>query len=210
LAVPITGNYAWKDLKLSPEERVDHFFNLIDHAVENGIPLAELYRREHVKEFLLYLLRRYDEPCVTCAVRPNKGSTMPKLTLTSTFASTVMVGDPGYLTFPLAPKETKTVEVTEGQLRLLTPGLEKLKGAGWLNFSVGTTSPVVEVAKVAAPPEPVAPPPPAPTPEPVVTQPVEPEVVAPASEAKEEEAPEAAPEAAPAAKPSFFEKKNRR
>lgn len=73
--MPLNGIYAWKDDSLAPEERVDRFFNLIDHAVENGIPLADLYRREHLKEFLLYLLRRYDEPCKTCTIRTTKGST---------------------------------------------------------------------------------------------------------------------------------------
>lgn len=72
--MPLNGIYAWKDDSLAPEERVDRFFNLIDHAVENGIPLADMYRREHLKEFLLYLLRRYDEPCKTCTLRTTKGS----------------------------------------------------------------------------------------------------------------------------------------
>jgi hypothetical protein len=139
---------------------------------------------------------------------------MHKLTLTSTFASTIMVGDPGYLTIPLPPKETKAVEVTAVQLRQLTPGLDKLKAAGWLNYVVDAGGPVavkVEVKPVdPPPPPPSAPPPPAPSPEPVVASPVEPEPSpeTPAADSAPE-VPPAAPEAPPAAKPNFFDKKNR-
>jgi hypothetical protein len=143
---------------------------------------------------------------------------MPKLTLTSTFASTIMVGDPGYMVIPLPPKETKAVDVTDVQLRQLTPGLEKLKAVGWLNF-------VVDAAGVKAPEEkkvvakPSAPPPPPPAPSVIV--PPEPEAVvaapAPVAEAAADVEPDAAPEAPaappeatpPATKPNFFEKKNR-
>lgn len=132
---------------------------------------------------------------------------MPKLTLTSTFASTIMVGDPGYLTIPLPPKETKTVDVTAVQLRQLTPGLDKLKAVGWLNYVVDAAGPEavkVEVKPVDPPPPP---PPPAPSPEPVVTPPAEPEAVVADAAPSEEAAPEASP--APAPKPGFFDKKNR-
>jgi hypothetical protein len=72
--MPLDGIYAWKEEGLSPAARVDRFFNLIDHAVENGVPLRDMYRREHLKEFLLYLLKRHDEPCTTCTLRDKKGS----------------------------------------------------------------------------------------------------------------------------------------
>lgn len=60
--MPLTGEYAWKETGISPEERIDRFFNLIDHAVQNGVELKELYRREHLKEFMLFLLKKYREP----------------------------------------------------------------------------------------------------------------------------------------------------
>lgn len=78
---------------------------------------------------------------------------MSKLTLTSTFASAVIIGDPGILVFTLPAKETKTIDVNDVQLRQLTPQLEKLKAAKWINYSV---------AEFTAPPAPPA------TPEPAV------------------------------------------
>ena len=142
---------------------------------------------------------------------------MPKLTLTSTFASTIMVGDPGYITIPLPPKETKAVDVTDVQLRQLAPGLEKLKAAGWLNYVVDAAGPQVtipETLKVTMKPaEPIAlpkSPPPPPPPEPIVTSPIEPEVVAVVSATKDEVPPETTPEPAPSApKPNLLDRKNR-
>lgn len=206
--MPVTGVYSWKEEHLTPEERVDHFFNLIDHAVENGVPLKDLYSREHVKKFLFFLLHRYDEPCKTCSVRQTKGSTMPKLTLTSTFASPLVVGDPGAVTINLNPKETKSVEVSKDQLSLLLPGLEKLKTAGWVTFTVGTeaaaavkvSETVAVTPKITAPPPP-PPPPPAPEPSEEKETPVE-----------EPASPPPAEEAAPvpsAPKAPSFDRKNR-
>lgn len=60
--MPLTGEYAWKTVDLSVDERVDRFFNVIDHAVENGVPLEQLYRREHIKMFLNYALQHLKEP----------------------------------------------------------------------------------------------------------------------------------------------------
>lgn len=141
---------------------------------------------------------------------------MPKLTLTSTFASTIMVGDPGYLTIPLPPKETKAVDVTDVQLRQLTPGLEKLKAAGWLNYVVDAAGPqvtVTEAIKVDVKPieSPKLPPPPVPSPEPVIAPPVEPEsVVADSATIDDAPIPETLPAPVPSApKPGLFEKKNR-
>jgi len=74
---------------------------------------------------------------------------MPKLTVTSTFASTVIVGDPAILTITLPPKESRTVEVTEVQLRQLTPGLDKIQNAGWITYGIAKAAPVAEVVKVA-------------------------------------------------------------
>jgi hypothetical protein len=214
--MPLTGAFAWKEEGLGPEERIDRFFNLIDHAVEGGVPLSELYSRRHIKEFLLYTLRRHTEFCRTRHSTRSEDHHMPKLTLTSTFASSITIGDPGVLAFNLAPKETKTVEATEAQIRQLTPGLEKLKAAGWINYVVndGAAAPV-EVKPVAPPPPPAPPAPepvaPAPTPDPVV-EPVEAAPAAPAEDpvAPAEPTAEEAPAPAPSApKPPTFDRKNR-
>jgi hypothetical protein len=155
--MPFTGPRAWKEDGIGPEERIDRFFNLIDHAVDGGIALSALYSRQHVKEFLLFTLQHSTR---------KKDHRMSKLTLTSTFASTITVGDPGVLAFNLKPKETKSVEVDEAQLRHLTPGLERLKAAKWINYTV-TDGSSVPAPVVTKPVEPPAPPPP-PAPEPVV------------------------------------------
>jgi hypothetical protein len=126
---------------------------------------------------------------------------MPKLTLTSTFASPLVVGDPGAVTINLNPKETKSVEVSKDHLPVLLPGLEKLKTAGWLTFVVGDAVEVPATPKAAAPPPP---PPPATEPTPVVEE-------APAASA-EEAAPVTSNEEAPAPsapKAPFFDRKNR-
>jgi len=73
LAMPLTGEYAWKEENISPEERVDRFCNMIDHAVGNGIPLDDLFHRRHLKEFFAYTLQHLDEPCKSCTLRTTKG-----------------------------------------------------------------------------------------------------------------------------------------
>ena len=134
---------------------------------------------------------------------------MPKLTLTSTFASSIIVGDPSIITITLPAKETKSVEVTDVQLRRLTEGLDKLTNVGWLKYSVA------DAAVAVTPPAPVVvPPPPPPPPEPVVVPEPVPEPVAPPVEEPApvpEETPVAAPvvEEAPApaaTKAPFFGK----
>jgi hypothetical protein len=221
--MPITGDSAWKEKNIGPEERIDRFFNLIDHAVENGIPLGTLYRREHLKEFLLYALRWCDAPGKKRVLPIYKEKPMPKLTLTSTFASSVIVGDPGIVTVTLPPKETKSIDVTEVQLRQLMPGLEKLKAVGWINYSVADTEePATIIEKNPVKPAPSAPPkvivPPAPAPVPAAPPetpaetpvapatpeiaPEDPTVVVPEPVTKIEEAP------APV-KTTPFEKRNR-
>lgn len=130
---------------------------------------------------------------------------MPKLTLTSTFASPLVLGDPGVVTINLNPKETKSVEVNKDHLPLLMPGLEKLKTAGWLTFTIGTEAvAAVKVAETAAvTPKITAPPPPPPAPEP----PEEKE-----APAEEPVSPPPAEEAAPAPsapKAPSFDRKNR-
>ena len=77
--MPLDGAYSWKEDGLSTEERIDHFFNLIDHAVENGIPLKDLYSRAHIKVFLCYVLNRSKQ-----TNHLQKDAPMAKLTLTST------------------------------------------------------------------------------------------------------------------------------
>jgi len=208
--MPLTGACAWKEEGLSPEERIDRFFNLIDHAVEGGVELSALYTRKHVKDFLLYTLHHCNSFCKTHPSTCPKDLQMPKLTLTSTFASSVVVGDPGILTVTLPPKETRTVDVTDAQISQLTPQLEKLKAAGWLTYNVGAVvvapaAPpvkVAEVVKIEAKPV-TPPPPPEPTPEPAVSEPP----TEAAEVAAEPVAPPAPPPSAP--KPSFFDKKSR-
>jgi len=206
--MPLDGAYSWKEDGLSTEERIDHFFNLIDHAVENGIPLKDLYSRAHIKVFLCYVLNRSKQ-----TNHFQKDAPMAKLTLTSTFASSIIIGDPGVLTLNLPPKETRTLSVTDVQLRQLTPQLAQLKAAKWIEFSVADDDGVTLVAV-----EPVAPPPPPPS-EPVAPPPAEP--VAPVVPASEPVAPTPVQEeevkvteevtAEPtAAKPASFDKKNRR
>jgi hypothetical protein len=184
--MPLTGTCAWKEEGIGPEERIDRFFNLIDHAVEGGVSLSALYRRQHLKELLLYALNHCNDFCRTPPSHSKKDYPMPKLVLTSTFASSITVGDPGILAFNLAPKETKTVEATEVQIRQLTPGLEKLKAVGWLNYTVTDAAPAPEEVKpaVAAPPmEPTPTPAPEPVPAPVENSPEAPaEATAPAEE----------------------------
>lgn len=207
--MPLDGAYSWKEDGLSPEERIDHFFNLIDHAVENGIPLKDLYSRAHLKVFLCYVLNR-SKPTSNFP----KDAPMAKLTLTSTFASSIIIGDPGVLTVNLPPKETITLNVTDVQLRQLSAQLTQLKTSKWIEFSVsdddGTSAP--------APVEPVAPPPPAPpapTPESVpdsVPEPGAPEVPVAPTPVQEEEVKviEDVTVEPAAAKPGSFDKKNRR
>jgi len=216
--MPLTGAYAWKDADLSPEECIDRFFNLIDHAVEGGVPLADLYSREHVKNFLFYVLRRTAEPCKTRTSDYYKDLHMPKLNLTSTFVSSVIVGDPGIITVTLPPKETKSVDITEIQLRQLMPQLEKLKAANWLTFSISDAAepapaPAPPVVVVAAPAPVVvveevkveAVPVPVPSPEPVPEPAAEPEAVVAAPEPVAPAAP-----APSAPRPQSYDKKNRR
>lgn len=201
--MPLTGACAWKERGLAPEERIDRFFNLIDHAVEGGVALKDLYTRKHVKDFLLYTLHQCDAFCKTPSSLCPKDHQMSKLTLTSTYISTVVVGDPGILTVTLGPKASKTVEVTDVQLGQLTPQLEKLKTAGWITFSVDGAPVAAEPVK-AAPvpaPEPIAPPPPAPDPENAPSE---------QSEAPPSEPPPAESDATPAKSAPFFEKKSRR
>jgi hypothetical protein len=162
--MPFTGPRAWKEDGIGPEERIDRFFNLIDHAVDGGIALSALYSRQHVKEFLLYTLSHSDAFYRNQLSTRKKDHSMSKLTLTSAFASTITIGDPGVLAFNLKPKETKSVEVDEAQLRHLTPGLERLKAAKWLNYTVtdGSSVPASVETKPAEPPAPPPPPPPEP------------------------------------------------
>ncbi len=143
---------------------------------------------------------------------------MPKLTLTSTFASSITIGDPGVLAFNLAPKETKSVEATETQLRQLTPGLDKLKAAGWINYTVveaTSAAPVKIVETVKVETKPIEPPAPVPPPEPVLSEPVpEPVTEKPVEAVTPAETPEAeaAPASAPAPstpRPPTFDRKNR-
>ena len=54
--MPLDGTCAWKAPQLSVDERIDRFFNLIDHAVENGVPLKELYDRKCLKELIHFIL----------------------------------------------------------------------------------------------------------------------------------------------------------
>ena len=87
---------------------------------------------------------------------------MTTLTLTNTNPSSLIVGDPGHVTVSIPPKETKTLEVNEAQLKFLMPQLEQLKAAKWLEYSVseGAPAPASVVPVVAAPvvSEPVVPP----------------------------------------------------
>lgn len=59
--MPFDGQRAWKDPGLSVDERIDRFFNLIDHAVENGVPLKDLYNRKYLREFIHYVME--NAPC---------------------------------------------------------------------------------------------------------------------------------------------------
>jgi hypothetical protein len=194
--MPIRELRAWKEIGISPEERIDRFFNVIDHALEIGIPLDALYRRQHLKNFILYALKQ---------VITAEETHVAKLTLTSSFASSITIGDPSYMTFTLAPKETKSLDVTEVQIRQLTPGLEKLKAAGWLNYSIVTNFPNI---KVESPPPP-APSVPVAAPEEVVTKPVAEVTEKPAAEPVEVPAQETTPPVPVAARPLPFDRKNR-
>lgn len=138
---------------------------------------------------------------------------MPKLTLTSTFASSIIVGDPSIITITLPPKETKAVDVTDAQLRQLKEGLDKLTNIGWLKYSVADAAVPVSSPK----PVPVVVPPP-PPPEPVVVPEPEPVVVTPPVE-EPAPVPEETPVATPvveetpapaAAKAPFFGKNRNR
>jgi len=73
---------------------------------------------------------------------------MLKLTLTSTFASSIIVGDPGVLVINLPAKATRTVDINDVQLRQLTAQLEKLKAAKWLDYTVTLST---ELPAIAAP-----------------------------------------------------------
>ena len=167
--MPLTGAYAWKTPNLSNQECIDHFFNLIDHAVEHGTPLAALYHRKHVETFFLYL-------CSQCPHHPNKGQlpVMPQLTITSKFASSLVIGEPGVLTIPfpltLLPKETTRLEITAAQLRHVLPSLEKIKNVGWIEYAVDTEEAVAPVPIPAPIPAPVPVEVPAPIPTPIPTQ----------------------------------------
>ena len=129
---------------------------------------------------------------------------MPKLTLISSFPSSIVIGDPGIVTYVLAPKETKVVDVTDVHLRQLKEQLEKLSAAGWLRCY--TEADPITAPLFAAPPI-VAPAPvlPATAPVPVVpviaTVPVVPIVPVEPGEPPVVPAPEVTPEpvvAAPA------------
>lgn len=159
--MPLTGACAWKEVGIGPEERIDRFFNLIDHAVDNGVALDSLYNRKHLKDFLLYTLHQAEEFCKTSTFTLAKDLTMPNITVTSLQESELVVGDPGFYVIKVPPKGTKEVSVTTEQLRLLTPHLDRLKNAKWLIYSVG------DVAAAAAPVEapPSQPPPPASNPD---------------------------------------------
>lgn len=83
---------------------------------------------------------------------------MPKVAITSLIASSLILGRKGGLrnSVQLAPRETKTLDVSDVQLRTLTPELTKLKDAGWVNYAVtdGAAAPAPVVA-VVPPPAPV-------------------------------------------------------
>ncbi len=214
--MPLTGMYAWKEGHLTPIEQVDRFFNLLEHALDGGISIEELYSREYFKAFLHFVLLR--------------SNAMAKLHVTNIFRSTVVLGDPGVLAVTLKPKEQRTLVVTEAQKRRLIPDLERLQKANWVTYSwieegvapvaaKPAAPPPAPPAPPAPPPAPVvaAPPPPPPAPEPVqepVPEPTpEPAAAAPVEPVAEEAAPAAPAEPAvpppPPSKPSFF-KKNRR
>jgi len=162
--MPITGHCAWKERGLSPSERIDRFFNLIDHAVENGIPLNELYSREHVKTFMLFVLKE-------------QGVKMISLTLKSNISSPLVIGDPAYFTARIGPKETVILKVPEEKFERLNPVLESLKKNGWLSYEVNDATKVV--ASPAPTPAPKAEVPPPPPPAPAVEAPPAPVVVTP-------------------------------
>lgn len=156
----LTGVRAWKEVGLGPEERIDRFFNLIDHAVDNGISLDSLYNRKHLKDFLLYTLHHSSEFNKSSSSTPTKDQKMPNLTLTNNQGSLLVVGDPGFCVVEIQPKATKNVTVTEEQLRLLTPHLDRLKDATWLTYAVDAAPVPVETKPVEPPPvtTPIAPP----------------------------------------------------
>lgn len=182
--MPIDGQSAWKEPGLSPEQRIDRFFNLIEHAVDNGIPLETLFSREHLKKFILFVL----------------GESMATLTVTSRVMSPLVLGDPEYFTGRVGPKETKVFTLSEEKLSRLTPLLATLERSGWVSYTVAPLTP----EKPASVKTEVVPPP-AVKAEEVVTAPPPPaaikEEVEPATDVKEETAEEK--------KPSFFERKKR-
>lgn len=176
--MPLTGICAWKEIGIGPEERIDRFFNLIDHAVENGVALNALYTRKHVKEFLLYTLHQRDSFCRTTTSTFSKDRPVFNLLLTSNFESSLVVGDPGQIVVTLPPKGSKTLKMNEVQLNHIKPQLEKLKTKGWLSYTItdhgdAVVPPPAVVAEVVASPTPVVVPPPAPVvvppPAPVMT-----------------------------------------
>lgn len=122
--MPIDGQSAWREAGLSAEQRVDRFFNLIEHAVENGVPLSQLFSREHVKRFMLFVL---------------KESGMRSITVTSKKASVIVLGDAAYYTTKIPPAATVTLSVREDALNRLQENLEKLKALGWLDYSVNNS-----------------------------------------------------------------------
>lgn len=122
--MPIDGQSAWREAGLSAEQRVDRFFNLIEHAVENGVPLSQLFSREHVKKFILFVL---------------KESQMRAITVTSKKASVIVLGDSAYFTAKVPPATTVTLSVREDAVTRLLENLEKLKSLGWLDYSVNNS-----------------------------------------------------------------------
>jgi len=120
---------------------------------------------------------------------------MSNLTVNNIGISTLTVGDPGSISLVIPPKESRTVTVNEAQLLHITPGLERVRAAGWATYSVEiagapsvSLTPVVITPAVIippAPPEPVTVVPTAveePIPAPTVEKVAEPAPVAPAPE----------------------------
>lgn len=119
--MPIDGQSAWREPGLSASQRVDRFFNLIEHAVENGVPLEQLFSREHVKKFILFTL---------------KESGMASVTIISKKSSVLVIGDPAYFTAKLDPTSTNTFELPDYKFSPLKENLDKLAAIGWLEYSV--------------------------------------------------------------------------
>lgn len=189
--MPVSGACAWKEAGISPEERVDRFFNLIDHAVDGGISLDSLYSRKHFKEFILYTLHHSSDFCRPSSSPLAKDQKMPNLTVTNTHGSTVVVGDPGIFVVNVEPKQVKTVPINPEQLRLTAPALMRLAAAGWIKFSVDRTDAEIKTimgedgVKHMSPIEAAPPAPPAPVKTATPTPEEKPEEAPPAEEKEE-------------------------